>query len=69
MINQPPIDKLVNEVGCRYSLVTVVAKRARQLLEAQALQGNEKSVTKAVNELYSRKLHIANNTSENSGSI
>ncbi|MDO4567820.1 MAG: DNA-directed RNA polymerase subunit omega [Clostridia bacterium] len=58
MINYPPIDKLLGIAECRYALVTAVSKRARQLMEAQAVAANEKPVSRAVNELYEDKLHI-----------
>ena len=31
-MNHPPVVELENIAGCRYMLVTAVAKRARQLL-------------------------------------
>ena len=32
MIIQPPIKELVNKVDCRYSLVVLASKRARELV-------------------------------------
>lgn len=58
MINQPPIDDLEKIVDCRYMLVTVVAKRARQLMAAQDSLDGKKPVTYAVDELYDGKLHV-----------
>lgn len=33
MMNQPPIEQLLNKVDSRYSLVVSAARRARQILE------------------------------------
>ena len=33
MMIDPPIDKLVYKVGCKYALVAVIKKRARYLLD------------------------------------
>ena len=46
-MNHPPVVELENIAGCRYMLVTAVAKRARQLL-----------VAKAVDELYNGELCV-----------
>ena len=46
-MNHPPVVELENIAGCRYMLVTAVAKRARQLL-----------VSKAVDELYNGELCV-----------
>ena len=52
MMNYPPLNDLQAKAGCRYLLVTTVAKRARQL------QGDRKPVSVAVDELYNDKLEI-----------
>ena len=31
MLIDPPIDKLVDKIGCKYALVCLVTKRAREL--------------------------------------
>lgn len=31
MLIDPPIDKLVEQIGCKYALVCLVTKRAREL--------------------------------------
>lgn len=31
MLIEPPIDKLVDKIGCKYALVCLVTKRAREL--------------------------------------
>ena len=51
MMNYPPLNELQAKAGCRYLLVTTVAKRARQLQDDP-----EKLV--AVDELYNDKLEI-----------
>ena len=33
MLNNPPINNLEKKAGCRYLLVSAVAKRARRLME------------------------------------
>lgn len=59
MINNPPVNDLQQKVGTRYMLVTVVSKRARQLVSQPERIGNEKPVSIAVDELYHDKLDIA----------
>lgn len=58
MINNPPVNDLQAKVGTRYMLVTVVAKRARQLVTQPERIGNEKPVSIAVNELFNDKLAL-----------
>ncbi|MDD4075949.1 MAG: DNA-directed RNA polymerase subunit omega [Eubacteriales bacterium] len=58
MINNPPVNELQGKVGTRYMLVTVVAKRARQLVLDPERIGNLKPVSVAVDELYDNKLNI-----------
>ncbi|MDR0426581.1 MAG: DNA-directed RNA polymerase subunit omega [Clostridiales bacterium] len=36
MMIEPPIDKLVDKVGCKYALVCVLSKRVRYLLDKRA---------------------------------
>lgn len=55
MMIDPPIDKLVDKVGCKYALVVVTSKRARTLLEKRAEdldKGGLNPVTEAAKELY-----------------
>ncbi|MCL2822206.1 MAG: DNA-directed RNA polymerase subunit omega [Firmicutes bacterium] len=33
MLIEPPIDKMVEKIGCKYALVSLITKRARVLLE------------------------------------
>ncbi len=58
MMNKPPLNELQDKVGCRYMLVTVVAKRARQLLLEPEIVGDRRPVSVAVDELYNDKLDI-----------
>ncbi|MDR2202673.1 MAG: DNA-directed RNA polymerase subunit omega [Clostridiales bacterium] len=36
MMIEPPIDKLVEKVGCKYALVCLITKRTRYLLDKKA---------------------------------
>ena len=58
MMNRPPLNELLEKVDCRYTLVTVVAQRARQLLSNPEKLGNNKPVSMAVEELYEDKLKL-----------
>ncbi len=58
MMNNPPLNKLQDKVGCRYMLVTVVAKRARQLVGNEERLQNRKAVSYAVDELYQDALSV-----------
>ena len=55
MMNYPPLNELQAKAGCRYLLVTTVAKRARQHPEKL---DDRKPVSVAVDELYNDKLEI-----------
>ena len=46
-MNHPPVVELKNIAGCRYMLVTAVAKRARQLLVSKEESSDKKPVAKA----------------------
>lgn len=59
MMNKPALNDIQDKVGCRYMLVTVVAKRARQLLEQPDILGDNKPVSVAVEEIYNDKLDIS----------
>ena len=55
----PELDKILEKVDCRYTLVVEVAKRARQLVQgAQPLtdEPDEKPVSQAVEEIYNDKV-------------
>ena len=58
-MNKPPLNDLQAKVGCRYMLVTVVAKRARQLVGNEERLQNRKAVSYAVDELYQNDLSIS----------
>ena len=58
MMNKPPLNELQSKVGCRYMLVTVVGKRARQLMGNEERLQNRKPVSYAVDELYHDRLSI-----------
>ncbi len=51
MLNRPALNELVQKAGCRYLLVTAVAKRARQLQDRPEKLNGRKPVTAAVEEL------------------
>lgn len=60
----PSIDKLVDRVGSKYTLVTVASKRARQLRETNNMQvekpRSKKHVGQSLEELIGEKLHYDN---------
>lgn len=58
MMNKPAVNDLQAKVGCRYMLVTTVAKRARQLMDDPEELDDRKPVSVAVDELYDGKLNI-----------
>lgn len=58
MMNYPPLTDLQKKVGCRYMLVTTVAKRARQLMEDPEKLDDRKPVSTAVDELFNDKLEV-----------
>ncbi len=58
MMNHPPVNELVEKAGCRYMLVTAVARRARTIMATRDDLGTEKPVSIAVDELYDDRLNI-----------
>ena len=56
-MNHPPVVELERKAGCRYMLVTAVARRARQLI-ASKQHSELKPVTQAVDELYADELTL-----------
>jgi len=55
----PELDKILEKVDCRYTLVVEIAKRARQLVDgAEALteEPDANPVTQAVTEVYDEKV-------------
>ena len=61
MMLYPPMGDLMDKVGSRYLLVNMVARRAREIADEAEEQGisiDEKTVSLAINEMYSGKLTI-----------
>ena len=61
MMLYPPVADLVEKVGSRYLMVNLVAKRARKIAaEAEELGESldKKSVSMAINEVYTGKLAV-----------
>ncbi len=59
MMIDPPIDKLIDKIGCKYALVCVTSKRARFLLDkrGEMLETSKiNPVTYAAKELYEGKV-------------
>ncbi len=59
MLISPPNDELIEKVGCRYALVTLAAKRARQLSEQSSEELEKKKmkpVSVAAQEIYDGKV-------------
>jgi len=55
----PELDKILEKVDCRYTLVVEIAKRARQLVdgsEALTEEADANPVTQAVTEVYEEKV-------------
>ena len=58
MLNRPALNDLVQKAGCRYLLVTSVAKRARQLQDHPEKLNGRKPVSVAVDELYQGEITV-----------
>lgn len=58
MMNKPALNELQEKVGCRYMLVTTVAKRARQLVGNNEKLQDRNPVSVAVEELHKDVLDI-----------
>lgn len=55
MMIDPPIDKMVDKIGCKYALVCVLSKRAKFLLDKKAEMLEDtgsNAVTYAAREFY-----------------
>ncbi|MBE5730626.1 MAG: DNA-directed RNA polymerase subunit omega [Clostridiales bacterium] len=62
MLIDPPIDKLIGEVGCKYALVCLVAQRARFLEDKKAemlAQADKNAISYASQEVYEGKVELA----------
>ncbi len=59
MINSP-LNELMDKVDCRYTLVSVIAKRAREIVEdpGKAQDAGHKPVTAAVEDLLCDRLAV-----------
>lgn len=63
MMIDPPIDKLVDKVGCKYALVAVITKRARYLLDKknEMLESTgQRAVSVAAKEVYDGSVEARN---------
>lgn len=61
MMLYPPMGELMDKVGSRYLLVNMVARRAREISDEAEEEGliiDDKTVSLAINEIYSGKLRI-----------
>ena len=61
MMLYPPMGDLMDKVGSRYMLVNAVARRAREIAdeaEQQNLNIDEKTVSLAIDEIYTGKLIV-----------
>lgn len=58
MMNHPSLNELVDKAGCRYMLVSAVAKRARQLVAEGEYKGDAKAVSIAIEEFHNGTLKI-----------
>ena len=56
-MNHPPVFELEKKAGCRYMLVTTVAKRARQIMLRKEVT-DVKPVARAIEELNNDELEI-----------
>lgn len=53
MLIEPPIDKLIEQIGCKYALVCLVTKRARELQQKAGDDANaENPISSAAREVY-----------------
>ncbi|HHU54688.1 MAG TPA: DNA-directed RNA polymerase subunit omega [Mollicutes bacterium] len=66
----PSIDKLLNQIGSKYLLVNVVAKRAKEIRETEHCQLSEndlkskKTIGKALEEVANNLVHIYEKTED-----
>lgn len=58
MIHQPPIDKLVEIIGCKYALACIISKRARQIMDQPLIFNSTelKSISQAAQEVMQGRL-------------
>lgn len=68
MMLYPPMSELVSKVGSRYLLVNLVARRARDISQKAEEEGeslDRKPISTAIDEVYTGKLTIASQGTEN----
>ena len=62
MMIEPPIDKLVEKVGCKYEAACGIAKRARFILDKNQGSEQEMNCMQAINQaafdLYNGKIEL-----------
>lgn len=68
MMLYPPMSELVSKVGSRYLLVNLVARRARDISQKAEEEGeslDRKPISTAIDEVYTGKLMITSQGTEN----
>ena len=68
MMLYPPMSELVSKVGSRYLLVNLVARRARVISQKAEEEGeslDRKPISTAIDEVYTGKLTITSQGTEN----
>ena len=68
MMLDPPMSELVSKVGSRYLLVNLVARRARDISQKAEEEGeslDRKPISTAIDEVYTGKLTITSQGTEN----
>ena len=68
MMLYPPMSELVSKVGSRYLLVNLVARRARDISQKAEEEGESlarKPISTAIDEVYTGKLTITSQGTEN----
>lgn len=68
MMLYPPMSELVSKVGSRYLLVNLVALRARDISQKAEEEGeslDRKPISTAIDEVYTGKLTITSQGTEN----
>ena len=68
MMLYPPMAELVDKVGSRYLLVNLVARRARDISQKAEEEGeslDRKPISTAIDEVYTGKLTITSQGTEN----
>lgn len=68
MMLYPPMSELVSKIGSRYLLVNLVARRARDISQKAEEEGeslDRKPISTAIDEVYTGKLTITSQGTEN----